>query len=326
MPGVITPSSSSNPILQGVLDLSVAGMEGFIGDQVFPAMGVNLQSSVFKRRAAPEINKKPELSKRANGMEAVSDETRFTEDTYSTNWYGRKRVITDRERDDYMGKFGIDLYDVTRRDMLWQVAAVQEVLVAAATFNTTTLPLSGTTGHTVSAAWSSTSTSLPVDDVNTAKAGIEARTGGLQANTLVLDSMATARNLVMSDQVRTSLGLSRNDAANLTSAMTAQKLAAIFDVQTVAIANAWGVNGYQPSGSLAALWTAGYAFVGYVDRTPNPLAMSFGRSLYWNRKGGQFYGTEYREDKLEAQIFEVNTDVDVKVFNSACGYLIDIVP
>lgn len=324
--GVYTPSSATaTPIQPGLLDQWAVESSAFVALDVFPLFEVNEKYGVFKTRIPGQVVKKPVLTARADGAEALRDSTEFAEKTWSCNWNSRAAEITDRKRDEYMKHYGIDLVALRRRDVLFQMMARHEYAVASIVQSSSNFALSGSSGLQVSADWNTPASSTPVTDVNVGIGKIFEKCG-MTPNVMVIPNIMLARQIVMSDEVRSSLGLTNNDATNLSSRVTPEILQAIFDIPKVKIAGVYAANDYQPSGTPAALWDANRVFLAYVNPSRNVEAMTVGRTYSWNRYGTVFNGKEFREESKEQTVVEVSTETDENLMMTACGFLIDVTP
>lgn len=324
MPGVITPSSSTATAIQpGVLDLFAAEMSGFVGLRLAPDTPVDQDSGVYETLSAANLVRKPSLTARADGAPALRSTIEFSKKTWACKQNSLAADISDREREIYTRKFGIELMAVSRRRLTYSIMARHEAAIAALV-NTTTFPLSGTTGYQ-GTAWGTPSTSTPVTDFHVVRQYVLGKCG-MPPNTIVFPNVQTAWNFVLSDEVRSSIGLANNDRTNLSVQASAAVIGAILDVPNVLIANAWGVNDYQPVGTPASLWDANLVLAAYVNPDPDPTALTFARTFRWTRTGSFVSGMEYRQDLLSATSIEVTTDTDEQVVSTDCAAVIDITP
>lgn len=324
MSGVIAPSTANalRLVTPGVLDTYAANMGGLIASRVFPIVPVNHTSATFLKRVAGQTVKQTQATKRVSGAEARETSMEYTQDSYLTNWYSEKRTIVDRDKAAY-ANLGADLPKQSQIDLLYSTMLQHEQLVVSALHNTTNFPLSGTTGLDTTVTWATTATATPVQDVNAAKSGVEDRCG-LTPNTIIIPSMKIARQILMSVEARSSIGLSQNQSTNLGLTASAETIAALFDIPKVLIAGATKVNDYQPSGTVARVWSESYVWVGVTGQTSMIDEPCVGKTLSWNRYGGVYGGKVYRDDKLEADVYEYGMDIDAKLLSNNFGFLLKI--
>lgn len=169
-------------------DLSAAYWEwspesnGLIGETLYPSLPVNKRKGTYG-----VVNRESHLS-RFNTKRTPKGKTSESDwdpesATFGMFEYAHKEFVPDPSREDYMDWF--DLEEVATQRVARIVAIDAEIDAADLAFSTTVFPLSGTTGKTVTNAWSA-SNGDPVGDI---LVGIDAigNKFGVQADTLACD-------------------------------------------------------------------------------------------------------------------------------------------
>lgn len=207
--------------------------------------------------------------------------------------------------------------DIARR----AVELEQEIRIQQLIHNTTTWPLSGTTGHTVSTDWSNTAANVKAD-IATGKAGIRSRSG-LNATTLQIPWKAVlqlSNNADLKDAIKY--------VQQVPGVFEFPALAAVLGLRRV-IAPDTAVYNSAAEGqtlSVSEVWDDNYAFLFVEAQTENPREVCVGRTFYCEEEGGMGAFDMYRDDGEEADILRYKKAVKEQVLYSNCGYLIDIRP
>lgn len=150
--------------------------------------------------------------------------------------------------------------------------------VANAIFNTTTFPLSGDTGLSVSTPWATAASATPIDDVMRGHRSIINRTGQ-KPNTLVITQLGL-HNLSRCDQIISRIRNVSTDVKSGVLPLTA--LATLFDVDRVLIARGRRLssNVAVTSVTTAGLWDDDNAFLCYAEMSEDLTVPQIGRTFY----------------------------------------------
>lgn len=194
-----------------------------------------------------------------------------------------------------------------------------EADAAAAVQNTTTFPASGNTGHSAGTAWSSASAS-PLDDFAQAQRGIRARTG-LQGNCLII-GWRTQWDLSRNTQILDRLKYTKVPSSR----MSAQELAAAFEVEMVLIGDApYDSADDGQTVSISETWDPAYASVLRVGSGDNPTIPSAFRTMAYNEDGsvgGMPLIEEYLDDPRRGNVIRGRHEYQFKTQDSGLAYLI----
>jgi hypothetical protein len=205
--------------------------------------------------------------------------------------------------------------------------------VAAAIFNETTFPASGTTGLTVSTAWSNASSSTPIADLNAGKNAISAKVG--DGSYVLLANDRVVRNLWASSNVRNQIkdvyGRYIEGNPNL------ETLAAVLGVNRIIEAPAiynTAVAGATPS--MSRIWSDTYAFLARVSNERMLREPQLGRTFVLNNVldrsdaaaldvGAQLDDRllveMYRDDTRRSDVVRCIEYTDEVIMDSSCGFL-----
>jgi len=290
---------------------------GYIAEQVMPFYDVADEQNTFKKLSVNATAALPDDTMSVKGG-ANSEDWELEEDSYATKprgFDGRLHDL-DRARMEQAGQDGEAVVAMRTADILM---ARQEYRVAQIIYNTTNFPLSGTTGVSVSNAWSSSS-GTPLADVATGMRVLHDKVGGLP-NTLVIH-LKTYLDLCNQDRIKERY-LSVAERGQL---IPLPALAAYFGVAKLLVA---GLNTYNTAdkgltASLSGLWGTGYAWLGYTangDNTPLYPTPQVGRIFSWNKWGGRLRVKQVRDDVRETDIFQVRRQTQEKFFGNRYGYL-----
>lgn len=206
--------------------------------------------------------------------------------------------------------------------------------VASALYNETTFPASGTTGLTVSNAWSNASAATPIADLNAGKNAISAKVGDgpyvLLANDRVIRNLWNTSNV--RSQIKDVYGRYIEGNPNL------DVLAAILGVDRIidapAVYNS-AVAGATPS--MTRIWSDTYAFLARISNERVLLNPQLGRTFVLNNvmntdiPAGIDIGAQlddrvlvemYRDDTRRSDVVRTIEYTDEIIMDSSCGFLL----
>lgn len=289
--------------------------EAYAAPRILPYLDVDTEAGIFYRVPATTTSRLPNVAYNAkSGFNR--DDFEMEEDTFATKSYGFEGVLTDKDRARYgdaaAGESGVAAMTA---DI---VMANQEKRCADAIFNETTFPASGTTGVTVSNAWSSSS-GTPITDVNVGRR-VKQSLVGPEPNALIIHYKTLcdlATNAQIIDRLKAISSIVENGM------LSVQQLQQVFAIPNVIVV---GMNAYNTAdkgvtASLSGLWATGYAMLCYIADGDPRMSPQIGRTLAWSQYGSRMSVTQYRDDKVQGDVFQVWQNVQEKVFGSRFGYL-----
>lgn len=316
------PNASSTPLQRPELGDSMeefdlaADRQGFIGHRVLRPFEAGRQSANVGKIPLKELLRNADTS-RAMGAEYKGDDWEFETWSYSTQEYGWKSVVDDRERQLYKHYVDADVYAAERaRDV---VLRAREIRIARLVFNTTTW-----TGASLTTAlgtpWSTVASADPVADVLAAK--IKVRNGcGMLPNALILTWEAFEK-ICMCTKVIDRLKYSGiDDPKEVTTAM----LAALFKLQYIIVAGSMQNTAKKgQTASLSDCWDRTMAMVAKICVTGNIREPGLGRLFHWAEDGSSLDGRfeSYRAENNRSDVVRCRTDTDEVIQYAACGHLL----
>lgn len=294
---------------------------GYIGHRVLPVLDVQMQAGKFGKIPLEQLLQARDTT-RAPGAGYSRSKYTFSEASYATEEHGAEEPVDDREAKLYANYFDAEVIATQRA--LGVVLRNAEKRIADLIFNTTTW-----TGaeHTtaVSNEWDKNhkTDAVPVDDVNAAKAKVWDLTG-IWPNALVI-SRKVFQNLRILDQIVDSIASAGAGFATRARDVTAEQLAAVFDLDMVLVAG--GARNTAIEGqtrSLAEIWSGEYAMVCRVATSQDMQEPCIGRVFHWAEDGSQIGGTveSYRDETVRGDILRVRHDVDELVLYHELGHLL----
>jgi len=290
----------------------------YIGNLVMPYFEVDDEANTFKKLSVDSTSRLPDDSYSTKAG-ANRDDFELEEDNYTTKPRAFEGQLTDPDRARFAAS-GMDGEAVVAGRAYDVIAAREELRVASALFNTTNFPLSGTTGATVSNAWSSSSGDPYLDIITGMR--IKLTEVGSLPDTLVITAktyLDLCRNPVITGR------FTNNTERGML--LTPEQLKSLFaGIQKLYIG---GMNSYNTADkgqtpTVASLWTNGYAWLGYTANGPTDNTFptpQVGRIFAWKGWGGSIGMRQYREDKTDSDIFKVYKQTVEKLFGSRFGYL-----
>lgn len=291
---------------------------GFIAQQVAPVIEVGLQSSSFGKIPLEELLANRE-TKRKPGAGYARGNWQFETTSYATEEHGAEEPVDQREAKIYANYFDAELvaaqraYDAVLRNAERRMA---DMIFNATTWTGADL----TTG--VTNEWDDYDNATPDADIEAAVQAVWANSG-VWPNALVINRKVF-RNLRMCKKLWDrfkSQGFIDVRPGNI----TAQQLAAVFDLDFVIVAgSAKNTAAEGQSASIASIWSDEYAMVCKVATSRDVREPCIARTFHWGEDGSQIGGTveTYYEEQIRSDVVRVRHDVDELVMYPEMGHLL----
>ncbi len=320
MPSPTSSLATQRPDLATFLEFDLESEKlGYIATQVFPVIDVQSQAGNFGKIPIEQLLQQRN-TKRAPGGGYARGNWTFEPATYATEEHGAEEPVDDREAKMYAEYFVAEQISTLRA--FSAVLRNAEQRVADAVFNTTTW-----TGASLTTAitheWDDATNCVPLTDVEAAVQKIYDNSG-LWANALVINRKVF-RNLRNSAQVIDRIESNGAGNAAKASDITAQMLAAAFDLDYIIVAGT-SRNGAKEgqAASPTQIWSGEYAMVCRVSTSPDMRDPCIGRTFHWAQDGSSIGGTveSYRDETKRSDIIRVRHDVDELVLYPQAGHLL----
>lgn len=276
MAGVNVPT---NQVIREDLTGYIAGfnpeLSGFVAHKVLPAKLVNEQDGVIYRIPAEAWLTTVDTERAAYGSTSGSTYTKVPE-TWKLVEYAHKEAWDTTDSRGYDSKQQADEIRAVRAS--GTILRDYERKLAARLFNETTFPLSGTTGFTASALWTSFGTSTPVADIQRAKQFIREKTG-MEAHMVVIPTVnveAAANSANVLSRV------SGYDPGTRSGTLNPALWSELFGIPVdgIIVPNAFNNTANQNLAlSTAPLWSANYVGVGVRNTSQDLELPQLGRSM-----------------------------------------------
>ncbi len=302
------------------LEEAVALDKFFIGQQVMPAIGVDVKSATYPKldiAGAALATSGDTVRTRGGSYGEIS--RKWGSDTYDCIDRGLEEAVDDTDVRDLRRFFNLEV--ATAKLVLRNVRTAHEQRVAAAVMNTTNF--GAATNSAVAYTSANRATLSFVDDVLQA---IERITdNGAEANTIVLSS-AVYQRIRQGTLVKEFVAGSLEKGA----LVNATSLAAAFadhGIRQVLVGRA-RVNTANKGAakSMSSVWGNSYVWVGAVNlgasRIEDALSGGAGFTLVWNAEGGIFVSETYRDEKRRSNMVRVRQNTAEKIVDPTCGTLI----
>jgi len=297
-----------------------ANIMGSIGLGVLPPLEAGKPADKFGKFLLAELLKIEDDLRQSDGSYNRGT-WKFTDDSFSTTDRGFEQRVDDRDSRRFAEYF--DLEQAATQRARHTVILNYEKRVAAAVFNTTTW-----TGASLTTAigtnWDAGGT--PMTDVSNAAIRVRNNCGQL-ANTVILD-WELFRKLLLNAEIVDRLKY--NGIFDVRpSAMSAQGLAQVFNVDRVLVANMMKNTALEGQAAvLAATWDKTMCM---VCRTPPPNSsieeIGIGRTIHWADDASEIGGfvEVYRDDARRGDIVRCRMEVAEKIIYPAAGHLLTAV-
>lgn len=305
------------------LDLGVALMEynlgsaNYIATQALPVFNTPIKAGSFTAMNRENILRTPSIY-RAAGGNYNRDEIQGEDYTFSCQEYGREELVDDGQRRMYASDFDAEL--IAAQVGQGVLMRAQELRAAALLFNTTTFPLSGTTGYdySSSAPWTTTSSDV-MSQINVAKGYIRGNVG-MEANTIIMNATNLDRLLNNDDML-----------GRFAYSQTAYMSALVANVGALLGLNVLIGNAYYNTANLgiaysgSAIWSNLYVMVAVVPQSASLAEPGLGRTFVWTADSPSNTVVEtYRDETRRADVVRVRHHVQEKILDSGCGVLLKV--
>lgn len=324
------PSSSvtyRRDLGQAVLEASIA--QPFVMKYVLPDIPVGQRVDNFKKITAGGPLHLPDTDWSRRGA-PKEYEAALDEDSYSCKKHGLDVPLSDTQQAELEDSFPIQM--MAAQMGLNGLLMREEYDGAAALFNTTTFPLSGTTGVSVSTPWATTASATPIKDVQTGVNVIRKKCGMVATSLLI--PFPTLLNLSrcadVTDRVKyvdpvITNGVLQNSA--LAAALGVQRIYVAGGVynsanegQTVSGADIW-----DPDMALLFVETPQHRnpVTGNLEPVPMTEMSTLGRTFVWTGEvQGPLDAYPVRDANAEETKFRVKRFRDQKIFSTRFAYLL----
>lgn len=292
--------------------------QGFIGQQVLPVINVAKPSGKFGKIKLEELMENRETA-RAPGAGYARGDWEFTDESFVTAEHGAEEVIDEHDKAVYAEYFEVETvstqraYDVILRN--------QEKRAAALVFNTSTWTGSPLT-TAVGTPWSTAATATPITDIDAARQKVWDGTG-MWPNALII-TRKTLHYLRNVAQIIDRLKYQGFQDVR-PSAITAQALAQVFDLDRVIVAGSAKNSATEGQDrSIASIWSNTMAMVCRIATTNDIKEPCIGRTFHWPGDGSSIGGTveTYREERVRGDIIRVRHEVQEKILYKELGHLL----
>ena len=311
-------------ILTNISVAYLQNQDNFIADKVFPVIPVDKKSNKFFTYTKNDWFR-DEAQRRAGGTESAGGGYGLSTGSYSADVFAFHKDVDDQtlyNSDTPLNPLREATEFVTRRLMLrkevqWNTDFFAGSIWTAGDYD----GVSGTPSTNETKQWSDYAASDPINDIETAKAGILSTTG-MEANTLVLGYDVFRQLKNHPDIV---------DRIKYTSSqtVTADMLAAMFDVPRVIVSKGVKATNNEGAAGVYAFTAGKKALLCHVAPNPGLLTPSAGYSFAWTGVSGGLGATvgtsQFRMEHLKADRIEAEMAFDNKVIASDLGWFWDTI-
>lgn len=302
-----------------------ASRRGYIGLQVLPGIGVDLEASDFGKIKVEELMRKVESTERGAKQGYARDDFEWTKDNYQLADHGVEEVVDDLEIERYN--------DIIRAEIIHTNRAIHRVLQALENDIASALFTSSFSYKTaVSTPWSTHATAQPINDIDNAIESVKTQLG-MNPNALVLSDHAL-RHFKRCAEVEELLKYSGADDPKSLGAIAG--LMSLFDLEKVLVAKSFKNTGNEgQNASFSRFWDSTMAMACRVDddgmegdlENPDP---SLGRTLFRSDEAdlpgaddgeASLILEEYREESRRGGIIRARNKRKIKVLHEEAGHL-----
>lgn len=294
---------------------------GFIGSQVLPTIEATQSAGTFGRIPLEALLQNPDVTRTSRSGYPRGD-WNFTEDSYATQERGFEVPVDARDARFYANYFDAEMSAANlARDT---VLRAREKRIADLVFNATTWNgASLTTGITNE--WDSNhkNNAVPIDDVENAVRKVYEGTG-LWPNALIINRIVF-RNLRNLDQIVDRITASGAGSPAKPSDITAEMLAAVFDLDFVIVAGASKNTANKgQTATPGQIWSSEYAMVCRIATTNDIKEPCLGRTIHWAEDGSEIGAAmeTYRDEGIRGDVARARHDVQEKIFYKELGHLL----
>jgi hypothetical protein len=325
------PASALRADLGLLVSEQALGDSRFIAPLIFPIRSVDNISDTFSRIGVKAGSQQPNID--YSGGEPNTISFSIESDNYRCQEKMIRATVRDKEVRQMDGK--ADLRSIASAIPAVTIMTGLEIAAEAVLNTNTNLPLSGNNGATVTA-WNNASTATPITDVLTGQTAIRTKTGGMQANTLIMPWRAWV-DFSQTDNV---LNRIRNVDMSVTGGVIrGTTLNALLQVEQIVIPAAPKDSANQGlAASIVDIWNPDFAYLAITapmsldtegNRVEAPTwgVAQVGRTMMHRHPslgGTEIFVAEHREDKAYQSHFDAGASWDVKFFGSAFAYRLKV--
>ncbi len=324
---------TSNVTLRRDAGLSVmqfALSQNFVAQLVAPDLPMETRAGTYKKMVARTISQLAE-TKASNQGGPKKIQLEIDQDNYFCDKHWLDLPLSDTERAE-LAAGGFDPYAKFARVCAQALMLREEYDLAATLFNTTTFPLSGTTGLSVSVPWATSATATPIDDIAAGTAAINKKTGVNPDTLLVTQSGAAAlsRCAQITDRIKYIAPVVQNGV------LANPALAAVLGLKQIIVASAVynsADQGQTMSGGY--VWNTDNAMLfcstpmqrnpetGMLEAAVDAQTPQLIRTLTWSEDGlgGPMDAYPVRDEEEESTNFRTKRFRHQKVSDSNFGFL-----
>ena len=300
--------------LAGLMIQRSTTMDHFVGLALFPALMTQIVSSRFYKLSKARAHKKYQTIKQP-GAAASRSQGELEQDTFSCEQYMHDEAVDRGEAAIFGDFFAADR--IAAENVLYVLLRDLEATTLDQLINNTNFPLSGNTGLTVSNVWNGAS-GTPVTDINTALEAFRAR-GAPKPDLLVLGEKAAdgmASNPEILNRIKYVASVVENPR------WAEEQLAKALGIDRVRIARS-RVNTANDgiTASLSPQLGVGDAFLAVTSNRQSFQDWQLGRTVQFTQEIGGMFGASSGYDRnINADIVRGETNYDVKLISSDCGF------
>lgn len=249
---------------------------------------------------------------------------RIGQTSYNCEEQGLEAAVARRLRRQYLSE--IDFQAAQAFQVARTVQLEREVRLKALIHNTTTFPLSGSTGIDVSTAWSSISADI-IGDIKSMKNLRAAQ--GIKLDSMQV-SLPTWNNMWANTGIRSSfINTTPATAPGPDNAAAKAMLAATLGLNQIVVGDAvYSGDHDESSPAMTPLWGEVYAFMFEAAPANDPSGPGLGRLMYWQTENGDGAGLGiseyYSENQSRGEVVRFVENVDEVIISSDYGGLLKI--
>lgn len=289
---------------------------GYIGLELLGTIPGKKRTGRYAKVAAEEFTRLYD-TKRAPRSPFGRSDTKFTYGEYTLEEYAWEEAIDRGEAEDQSDFFNaqelgaMKCADIVNRDIEAEIAALIQ--------NTTTWPLSGTTGLDTAVTWATIGSAVPISDVDIGREFIKNKIGRYP-NTLVIPPVAW-NNLSMTSSITDRLKYTMPLAGNL----PLDVLANLFKVRRVLVTGAVKNTANEGlTASHSGVWSDSYAFLCYVGEGQDTRTPRVGATFVKESMMGPAKIESYSQETIDSEVVRARMEADPVVIYPEAGFLLKI--
>lgn len=288
--------------------------QSFIATEVLPERLVSQITAKLPVITRENYNRTENAS--SNGAAANRINLAIGETDYVCTKKRLEIALTDDDRSNYADDFDAELESIQL--IKTKMMLEREAEAAAALFNTTTFSGADLYTNVSSTAPWDAATSDAISHVLAAMESVR-KNCGYRPNALVIGE-ATLVNLLNNTGIRTRFP----GAPIVTRAMIEQSMISLFGLERLIVGSVV-YNGAKEGQTWDGtdLWGDDYALVCRINQG-STVSGGLGRTLVWNGFNTMDMVTQYREEQIHADIFDVSVYDQIKLFEPAFGHLLKV--